>query len=66
MLPGLKRLYGQKEAPAAYRHEVQAMVRVLQDRYGLRRREMTDAASGTGAAPSGEPATPPQQAGFDW
>src|SRR6266446_3487056 len=45
MLPGLTRLYGRKEAPAAYRHEVQAMVRVLQERYGLTAR---DEANGTG------------------
>src|SRR5207253_11184997 len=39
MRPGLERLYGRKEALPAYRHEVQAMVRVLQDRYGLQRRD---------------------------
>src|SRR6266566_4019209 len=44
MLPGLTRLYGRKEAPAAYRHEVQAMVRVLQDRYGLNTRDSAHAA----------------------
>jgi len=63
MLPGLTRLYGKKEAPAAYRHEVQAMVRVLQDRYGLRTR---DDAGSTGAKPADEPAPLPQQAGFAW
>ena len=31
-----------KYAPAAYRNEVQAMVRVLQDRYGLSKREDAD------------------------
>src|SRR5258708_35122946 len=30
MVPGLTRLYGQKRAPAAYRQEVEAMVRLLQ------------------------------------
>ena len=63
MLPGLARLYGRKEAPAAYRHEVQAMVRVLQDRYGLSRR---DAATATGAKPVEEPVTLPRQTGFAW
>src|SRR4051812_31067668 len=39
MRPRFERLYGEKQAPAAYRKEVQGMVRVLQDRYGLSRRE---------------------------
>jgi DNA repair photolyase len=63
MLPGMQRLYGRKEAPSAYRHEVQAMVRVLQDRYGLQRR---DDANDTGAAPTGDATTLPRQAGFEW
>ncbi len=63
MLPGMHRLYGRKEAPPAYRHEVQAMVRVLQDRYGLQRR---DDANDTGAPPAADPSMPPRQAGFDW
>jgi len=64
MLPALTRLYGRKEAPAAYRQEVQAMVRVLQERYGLSRRD--DDANGTGARPADEPAPLPQQVGFAW
>jgi len=63
MLPGLTRLYGRKEAPAAYRHEVQAMVRVLQDRYGLNTR---DSAHAAGPTPAEEPATLPRQTGFAW
>jgi DNA repair photolyase len=63
MLPGLTRLYGKKDAPAAYRHEVHAMVRVLQDRYGLRTR---DDLNQTGAKPVAEEPTLPQQAGFAW
>jgi DNA repair photolyase len=63
MLPGLTRLYGRKEAPAAYRQEVQAMVRVLQDRYGLNTR---DSAHAAGAKPAETPATLPRQAGFAW
>ncbi|HUK34293.1 MAG TPA: radical SAM protein [Vicinamibacterales bacterium] len=39
MLPGMARLYGRAEAPAAYRREVQSMIGVLQERYGLRSRE---------------------------
>src|SRR5215467_4536926 len=39
MSPGLTRLYGRPEAPVAYRKEVQSMVRVLQERYGLRGRD---------------------------
>jgi DNA repair photolyase len=65
MLPGLTRLYGRKEAPAAYRHEVQAMVRVLQDRYGLSTRHGDDDANRTGAESHDEPA-PPRQTGFAW
>ena len=38
MLPRFERLYTGKYAPAAYREEVQGMVRVLQDRYGLAKR----------------------------
>ncbi len=64
MLPGLTRLYGRKEAPAAYRHEVQAMVRVLQDRYGLRTRHEEN--DGSGAAAPEDNATPPRQTAFAW
>jgi hypothetical protein len=34
MRPRFERLYVKKYPPEAYRKEVQAMVRVLQDRYG--------------------------------
>jgi DNA repair photolyase len=63
MRPGLQRLYARREAPAAYRREVHAMVQVLQDRYGLQRRDDADE---TGAVPDGTAATPPRQAGFEW
>ena len=63
MLPGLTRLYGRKEAPAAYRHELQAMIRILQDRYGLNTR---DSAHAAGSKPAEEPATLPRQTGFAW
>ncbi len=65
LLPGLTRLYGRKEAPPADRHEVQAMVRVLQERDGLRTRHGDGDANGTGATPADEP-TQPRQAGFAW
>jgi DNA repair photolyase len=39
MRPRFERLYEKKHAPEAYRKEVKAMVRVLQDRYGLTRPE---------------------------
>jgi hypothetical protein len=62
----LTRLYGQKHAPAAYRKEVEAMVRVLQNRYGLQRR---GEAAGTTPASSHQDdgqAPVPQQVGFAW
>jgi len=39
MLPRFERLYAKKYPPNDYRKEVQGMVRVLQQRYGLTRRE---------------------------
>ncbi len=63
MLPGLRRLYARKEAPPAYRQEVHAMVRVLQDRYGLRGR---DEAPGTQQAPANNPTPLPEQGAFAW
>ena len=60
-VPRYERLYAKKHAPESYRKEVQAMVRVLQNRYGItptvaRRREPS------GEASSDEPA----QVGFVW
>jgi len=63
MLPRLRRLYARKEAPSAYRREVQAMVRVLQERYGLRGR---DEAPGAQHEPAGESARLPEQGTFAW
>ena len=62
-VPGLTRLYAKKHAPVEYRKEVQAMVRVLQDRYGLRTR---GEAPGTTPEPADETASLPQQVGFAW
>jgi DNA repair photolyase len=63
MVPRFEKLYTGKFAPPAYRNEVQAVVRVLQDRYGLSKRE--DA----GSAAAAEPAALDQaaeQVGFAW
>jgi DNA repair photolyase len=60
MLPRFERLYVKKYPPESYRNEVKAMVRVLQQRYGLTRREDAEAAA--------EVATTidPEQVGFAW
>src|SRR5258708_7214968 len=64
MLSGLTRLYGKKDARSEYRRELHAMVRVLQDRYGLRTRSGDNDLNGTGSAPADETPTPPRQTGF--
>jgi DNA repair photolyase len=58
--PRFEKLYARKYPPDAYRKEVQGMVRVLQDRYGLRARQRpTD--------PAPEVMDPePEQVGFAW
>ena len=58
MLPRFTRLYEKKYPPESYRKEVKAMVRVLQERYGLTRREEAET---TAETPS--PADP-EQVGF--
>ena len=50
MLPRFERLYAKKYPPDAYRKEVKAMVRVLQERYGL--------TQARGRAAEREPETP--------
>ena len=79
MLPRFERLYVKKYAPDAYRKEVQAMVRVLQERYGLpardgqdgeeRREERSDGQSEEkrqdGRGQEGAEAGP-EQVGFAW
>jgi DNA repair photolyase len=63
MLPRFERLYVRKYPPDAYRKEVKAMVRVLQDRYGLTRRGEAERIEGR----QPEPATvDPEQVGFAW
>jgi hypothetical protein len=62
MVPRFEKLYQKKYAPEAYRKEVKAMVRVLQDRYGLARRDDAPAA-GQAERPAQDEAT---QVGFAW
>jgi DNA repair photolyase len=60
MAPRFEKLYVKKYPPKAYRKEVQAMVRVLQQRYGLVRREDANRAEVM------EEANEPEQVGFRW
>jgi DNA repair photolyase len=62
MKPRFERLYAKKYPPDAYRKEVQAMVHVLQDRYGLRKRKEADAER----APAVEAPSESEQVGFAW
>jgi DNA repair photolyase len=69
MLPRYERLYEKKYAPVAYRKEVQAMVRALQDRYGLTGREEAKArqsVSGRAEAVAADQSPEPEQVGFTW
>jgi DNA repair photolyase len=61
MGPRFEKLYARKYPPEAYRKQVQSMVRVLQDRYGLRRRKAAAAEHTSAAAP-----TETEQVGFAW
>ena len=61
MRPRFERLYAKKYPHAAYRKEVRAMVRVLQERYGLRKRKEADAGQVSAAATGQE-----EQVGFRW
>jgi DNA repair photolyase len=63
MLPRFQRLYVKKYPPEAYRKEVQGMVRVLQERYGVARREQ---ASPPDAHAAGVEDREPEQVGFAW
>jgi DNA repair photolyase len=61
MLPRFEKLYATKYPPDAYRQEVQAMVRALQERYGLTKRERpVDPGSGANTIPEAE------QVAFRW
>jgi DNA repair photolyase len=59
--PRFERLYAKKYPPEAYRKEVQSMVRVLQERYGLRKRKEANAEHGSAAA-----LPESAQVGFAW
>jgi DNA repair photolyase len=60
MLPRFERLYVKKYPPNAYRTQVQAMVRTLQQRYGVTKRE--DARK----PPESTAPVEPEQVGFAW
>jgi DNA repair photolyase len=65
MRPCFERLYASgKYPPEAYRDQIKAMVRVLQDRYGLTGRE--DAAAGGKKGPEPGRETEAEQVGFAW
>ena len=56
-LPRYEKLYEKKYAPEDYRRQVQGMIRVLQDRYGLTARERE---------PHVEKSVEAEQVGFAW
>src|SRR2546427_3199007 len=58
-LPRYEKLYAKKYAPEEYRRQVQGMIRVLQGRYGLSKREDAEERN-----PAGD--TDPTQVGFAW
>ena len=60
MVPRYEKLYAKKYPPDAYRKEVQAMVRTLQDRYGLSPRERNEDKKEEAGLPE------PEQVGFAW
>ena len=61
MRPRFEKLYAKKYPPETYRKEVQAMVRVLQDRYGLRKRKEANVDLRTAAD-----VAETEQVGFAW
>jgi DNA repair photolyase len=60
MKPRFERLYARKYPPDTYRNEIRAMVRVLQERYGLMKRAGSDEAAHVTAGSA------PEQVGFAW
>lgn len=65
MAPRFEKLYAKKYPPDAYRKEVQAMVKVLQGRYGLKKREApVQPVESVEPAPTG--GVEPEQVGFAW
>jgi DNA repair photolyase len=65
MRPRFEQLYAKKYPPDAYRREIKAMVRVLQDRYGMRRRESEEDRV-DGSAETTKDAEAPEQVAFRW
>jgi DNA repair photolyase len=63
MRPRFERLYARKYPPDSYRTEIRAMVRLLQDRYGLMKRGDAD---GTDARAPKTTTVDPEQVGFAW
>jgi len=61
MRPRIERPYSKKQAQEAYRKAVQSMVRVLQERYGLRKRKDADADAEEASEPAPEDS---EQIGF--
>jgi DNA repair photolyase len=61
MTPRFERLYVRKYPPDRYRNEVRAMVRVLQQRYGLTKRKAPD-----NVPDESESGGEPEQVGFAW
>ena len=59
MRPRFEKLYAKKYPPDTYRKEIQGMVRVLQTRYGLNKREQEE-------RPEVSEPTEPTQVGFAW
>jgi DNA repair photolyase len=66
MLPRFTKLYQKKYPPEAYRNEVKAMVRVLQDRYGVIQREKARRPEGDGTDVLDLLPAEPEQVGFAW
>jgi DNA repair photolyase len=63
MLPRFERLYQKKYAPESYRKEVQGMVRLLQERFGLAKRDSTQARAGIASEVADKEA---DQVAFSW
>jgi DNA repair photolyase len=58
-VPRYEKLYAKKYAPEEYRKQVQGMIRVLQERYGVSARERNEADQPLGPSE-------PEQVGFAW
>jgi DNA repair photolyase len=61
-VPRYERLYAKKYAPVDYRKQVQGMVRLLQQRYGIAKREDAN----HDAEPEEPQQSEPEQVGFAW